>query len=132
MRLGTETGSVINHVHSRAVIGQPEPVVGMGATVLLWTDRHAATIVSVQKLGADVFVSVQHDRARVVAGNTMDGSAEYEFEPNRQGRLEHFRSRNGGAWQQVVFAMETQRWRKSATAHGLRIGARDEYRDPSF
>ncbi len=44
MKLGTQTGSVINHLHSRAVIGQPEPVVGMGATMLLWSDRRACTI----------------------------------------------------------------------------------------
>lgn len=32
MKLGTQTGSVINHLYSRGVIGQPTPEVGMGAT----------------------------------------------------------------------------------------------------
>ena len=34
MKLGSQTGSVINHLYSRAVIGQPKPKVGMGCTLL--------------------------------------------------------------------------------------------------
>ena len=44
MNLGTETGSVMNHLMSRMVRGEPAPRVGMGATLLSWTDRHAATV----------------------------------------------------------------------------------------
>ena len=32
MKLGTETGSMTNHIYSRATKGQPDPAVGMGAT----------------------------------------------------------------------------------------------------
>jgi hypothetical protein len=34
MRIGTQTNSLVNHLYSRAVNGQPEPVIGMGATLL--------------------------------------------------------------------------------------------------
>lgn len=42
MKLGTQTGSLMNHLYSRGQ--EQEPVVGEGATVLLWTDRHAYTV----------------------------------------------------------------------------------------
>lgn len=45
MKLETETASVMNHLMSRATVGHPESVVGMGATILMWTDRRAATII---------------------------------------------------------------------------------------
>ncbi|MBI0325563.1 hypothetical protein [Burkholderia plantarii] len=41
---------LVNHLQARAVIGQPEPVVGMGVTILAWTDRYAGTIVKIEKL----------------------------------------------------------------------------------
>ena len=45
LRLGTETGSLVNHVWSRTRPVGPEDVCeGMGATFLSWTDRHAATV----------------------------------------------------------------------------------------
>ena len=34
MKLGSQTGSVINHLLARGTIGQPEVKVGMGATIL--------------------------------------------------------------------------------------------------
>lgn len=133
MKLGTQTGSVINHLHSRAVIGQPEPVVGMGATVLLWSDRHAATITNVQQVRGKLIVTAQNDHATVVAGSGHDGSAEYRYSRNPGGSENHFRREDDGRWQQVVINRQTGRWGKvSCGGHGLRIGERDEYCDPSF
>lgn len=131
MKLGTQTGSVINHLHSRAVIGQPEPVVGMGATMLLWTDRSACTIVNVQQVRGKTIVTVQTDHATVIAGSSHDGSAEYRYNPNPKGGEYHFRREADGRWQQVAISNQTGRWGK-AGGRGLRIGERDEYRDPSF
>lgn len=132
MNLGTQTGSVINHLHSRAVIGQPEPVFGMGATVLLWTDRHAATITNVQTVRGKLIVTVQRDHATVVAGSGHDGSAEYSYAPNPRGSEDHFRREEDGRWQQVVINRQTGRWGKVKSGRGLRIGEREEYCDPSF
>lgn len=131
MKLGTQTGSVINHLHSRAVIGQPEPVVGMGATMLLWADRSACTIVNVQQVRGKTIVTVQRDRAKVVAGSSHDGSAEYEYGRNPFATEYHFRREADGRWQQVVINRQTGRWGK-VDGLGLRIGVRDEYCDPSF
>ena len=131
MKLGTQTSSIVNHLHSRAVIGQPEPAVGMGATMLLWSDRCACTIINVQQVRGKTIVTVQTDRATVTAGSSHDGSAEYSYARNPQGSEHHFRRKNDGRWQQVVINRQTGRWGK-ASGRGLRIGERDEYRDPSF
>lgn len=102
MKLGTQTGSVINHLQSRAVIGQPEPVVGMGATMLLWSDRRACTITNVQLVRGKTIVTVQTDRTTVTAGSSHDGSAEYSYARNPHGSECHFRREDGGRWQQVL------------------------------
>ena len=61
MRPGTDTGSAMNALYSRMTKGQPEPVVGMGATILAWTDRYAATIASVEGEPGRWVVGVQED-----------------------------------------------------------------------
>jgi hypothetical protein len=135
MKLGTQTNSVMNHLMSRATLGQPEPVVGMGATLLGWTDRHAGTIVEVlpQKNGG-VIVKVQYDTAKVVAGSTMSEDQTWEFERNPQGAIECFRrgADSSGAWDRVQYSVVTKRWRKFKSGKGLVIGRRDHYRDPSY
>jgi len=131
MKLGTQTGSVINHLHSRATLGQPVPVIGMGVTLLLWSDRHAGSITNVQRVRGKTIITVQEDRATVVSGGTHDGSAVYEFNRNPGGSESCWRCDVDGRWQSVVISRETGRWGK-AGSNGLRIGAREEYRDPSF
>jgi hypothetical protein len=76
MKLGSQTGSVINHLQSRAVIGQPEPKPGMGCTILKWSDRGAATIFRVFQVGKATIIETRDDHARVIAGSGHDGSAE--------------------------------------------------------
>ena len=131
MNLGTQTGSVINHLHSRAVIGQPEPKHGMGCTILKWSDRDAATIFRVFQVGKATIVETRDDHARVIAGSSHDGSAEYEHKIDVRGHARHFRRKPDGMWECVYMNKDTGRWNKS-TRVGLRIGDRDSYRDPSF
>lgn len=102
LQLGTETGSLINHLYSRATRGQPAPEVGMGATVLSWTDRRAATVVSVEptKQGGWI-VGVQEDRAKVISGSTHDGSAVYEYTRDPEGWVFHWRFEEGKGWRGV-------------------------------
>lgn len=135
MKLGTQTGSVINHLHSRAVIGEPTPVVGMGVTILGWTDRHAGTIYSVTEITSKAYqyvIEVGIDDAKVVAGSSHDGSAQYEFtqRPDRP-RSTYRKNRKTGFWEGAAINAETGRLVKSG-GKGLRIGEREEYRDPSF
>jgi hypothetical protein len=133
LRAGTDTGSLMNHLQSRMTKGQPKAEVGMGATLLGWTDRYAATIVAVEGdgLSAGTIITVQNDRARVVSGSTMDGSAEYEYERNPNAPTRLFRLSRKGFWEGVFRNPETGRWNKSGNGV-CRIGGRQEYRDPHF
>lgn len=131
MRLGTQTNSLTNHILSRAVIGQPEPEVGMGATILCWTDRNAATITKVWTWRKSMFVTVQEDTAKRVDKNGLSECQVYEFSPNPNGATYTFRRLGDGRWQGAHFNTKTQRWSKSE-GEGLRIGERNKYRDFSF
>lgn len=131
MNLGTETGSLINHLHSRAVVGQPAPVAGMGATVLGWSDRRAGTVFRVFKVGSRTIVEVRRDRATLISGDAHKFSPIYSYAVNVRGAVDHFRMEADGRWTAVVFKESTSRWIKSGGA-GLLLGARDEHFDLSF
>lgn len=136
MRPRTETASLVNHLDSRAVIGQPVPVVGMGATLLSWTDRHAATITKVEHLPKEPSFSelwrieVCQDIATVIAGSAHDGSAEYAFRRDERASPLTFQSGPNGRWKQVRKSARG-RW-CAVDGYGLRIGEREEYRYPCF
>ena len=131
MKLGTQTGSLVNHLYARGVIGQPEPVVGMGATILSWTDRHAATIVNVATIGTKLHVEVQPDRATRTDTNGMSESQTYVYERDPGARSLMYRREKNGMWVNVTYNPETKRWAKTG-GEGLRIGDRHEYRDFCF
>lgn len=130
MKLGTETNSLINHLHSRMVEGQPEPQIGMGATILSWSDRYAATVTAwdVKKM----IVTIRRDTATRIDKNGMSESQEWTYEPDPNGTLYTFRQdKRSGAWNEVAFKPETGRWSKTG-GYGLRIGVRNEFFDFSF
>lgn len=127
MKAGTDTGSLVNHLYSRAVKGQPEPEVGMGATLLAWTDRYPATIVAVE----GNIITVREDNSRRVDHNGMSETQDYEFTPNPDGYESNYRREKDGTWSLVVKNETTGRWNKRS-GNGLRIGSRDKYHDFSF
>jgi hypothetical protein len=114
MRLGTETGSVLNHLMSGG--GQPAPAVGMAATVLYWSDRHAATVIKVTAKT----VTVQEDKAVRTDQNGMSEVQQYDYSPDPEGRVLTFRLNKKGAYVN----------RKSG--RGLLLGVRRHYHDYSF
>lgn len=111
MRLGTQTGSGMNHFMTTA--RQLEPVVGMGATVCCWTDRHAGTIVKVTPCQ----IHLQYDTATRTDDNGMSESQSYDYEPNPNAPV-------------VVFRKTKQGWKSQGK--GLLIGFRQHYHDYSF
>jgi hypothetical protein len=134
MKLGTQTASISNHIYSRAVIGQPEPEVGMGATILCWTDRHAATIVEVFASGRDLYIVVQEDNCTRKDKNGMSESQEWDCSPDPRMMKHTFRrgwNEQDGRWQKVWFNKKTTRWNK-VEGEGLLIGQRKHYHDFSF
>lgn len=114
MKLGTETASLTNYLMS-GTVGAPEPAVGMGATILMWTDRHAATIVKVTRTQ----VHVQRDTATRVDDNGQSEVQDYIFTPDTKAPVEVFRKTKTG-------------YRMAGGGSSLRIGERDEYHDYSF
>jgi hypothetical protein len=134
MKLGSETNSLVNHLYSRQTRGQPEPVVGMGATLLSWTDRHAATIVSVEKLASKRYgylIGVCADIAKRVDGNGMSEDQTYEYSPGSQEHVALYASKVGtGEWVSV-YRNDKGRLLKHGGG-GLRIGSRETYHDFSF
>ena len=102
-----------------------EPEVGMGATVCMYTDRHAATIVEVKRnaKGVVIAVAAQRDKAIRIDGNGMSDAQSYRYEADPDARI-------------VWFTLRTDRWvakgqaKKDGTS--LAIGHRREYYDYSF
>jgi hypothetical protein len=94
---------------------EPSPLVGMGCTLLFWTDRHAGTVIAVSPSGHKV--TVREDKAIRTDSNGMSESQNYRFEPDPDGRV-HTLYRQGDG-----------RYGKSPR---LVLGVRGAYHDYSF
>lgn len=131
MKLGTQTASLTNHIYSRAVKGQPAPEVGMGATMLAWTDRYAGTIIEIFNIGKSVCLVVQEDHAKRIDKNGLSECQQYAYSANPNGAKRTFRQSNDGTWKEGYVNAVTKRWR-TVGGYGLRIGDRQQYRDFTF
>lgn len=129
LHLGKQTGSVTNHIYSRAVKGMPEPKIGMGATFLHWTDRSAGTIVRVFSIGNDLAIEVQGDHAKRTDKNGFSEMQTYEYTRNLEAPITTWRFKDN-RWQKMIKNPDTGRWNKGDG--GLYIGSRDTYWDPCF
>jgi len=130
LRLGTQTGSLINNIMSRSVIGEPLPEIGMGATMLSWTDRNPATIVSVFTKGKTQYIGVNEDDATRTDSNGYSESQTYEFSFNPSVYMHYFRKTSKGTWEGCYINQDTGRFVKGNGS--VSIGQRDKYWDPSF
>jgi len=103
---------------------QSAPAIGDGATVLMWSDRHAATIIGIKyfKTGARAgqisSVVVQEDKAIRVDGLGMSDAQTYTYERDLTGCIREFKVTKTGAFKN--------------DGMGLMIGARRHYYDYSF
>jgi hypothetical protein len=132
MKLGSQTGSMVNHLYSRMVLNAPKVKVGDGATLLSWTDRHAGTVIEVlEKKGDVAFIRVQMDNAKRIDGNGFSENQEYEYTPNLEGPIYVFKREKDGRWSECSKNTVTGRWNKR-DGHGLRVGVRESYHDFSF
>ena len=118
MKLGTETASVINQILSSPSAVTPE--VGMGATIIGWTDRAAATICRIYTNQKTVVV--RRDNATRVDNNGMSDAQQWACSPNPSAAEEFFTLRKNGQWV------------RSGSRNGERllIGVRKHYYDFSF
>ena len=102
-----------------------EPEVGMGATVLYWTDRSAATIMKVSDNKKSIWIS--HDKAIRVDKNGMSDAQEYTYET--------LNVDNPDLWEEYTLRKNGKYYKKGDTIRScpsLLIGSRREYYDYSF
>lgn len=113
-------GSLTNRIQEGAT---PTPKVGDGATILMYSDRHAATVIEV--LGSRrVVIVIQEDKATRTDERGESEAQEYEYAPDPNGRKHRVTLRKAGRW---IIEGESA---KNGTA--VAFGFRDEYRDFSF
>lgn len=126
MKLGTQTGSLMNHIYSR--VTNPQPEVGMGVTICMWSDRHAGTIVAIEK---DILV-VADDDVKRIDSNGISESQEYKYTTNPNNRKTYWKKDKSGKYCEYYMNRDTNRYNKCGTGCHLGIGYRQEYYDFSF
>lgn len=92
--------------------------VGDGATLVMYTDRKACTVIDIQRNGR--VVTIQEDHAIRTDTKGMSESQVYRFEPNPEGTIHSVTKRRDG----------TYKVRGSQTP--VVIGHRSHYYDYSF
>ena len=128
MKLGRETGSLVNHIYSRAVTKEPITI-GMGCTLLHWSDRHPATVIEIFTKGKFSYVKVQEDHAVRIDKNGISESQEYKYARNENGSITYWRLKND-TWENVYIDPDTNRFKKGCGS--ICFGIREEYYDYSF
>lgn len=92
------------------------PTVGMGATMVMWTDRLPFTVIAVSKSGKTV--TVQEDNAVRMDGNGMSECQTYVFTRNPEGAIFKVRKLKNGQW--------------ACKGQKFTLGSRSKYHDYSF
>ena len=114
------TGNLVNLIYERSA--NPAPIVGDGATILSWSDRHAGTIIEVANGGKTI--TVQEDLVTRMDSNGLSDAQSYDYERNPNGSTTIFTLRKNGRW---VTQGESMRG-----GRGVSLGVRDHYFDYSF
>ena len=129
LKAGTETGSLVNYIISGESPAVPE--VGMGATIIMWTDRKAATIIEVikNKKGVIKEITIQDDIAVRADKNGLSESQTYDYTPNLAGRTHIARLLKSG-WK-ILEGKDGESGR-NIYGSGLWIGKRCAYHDYNF
>jgi len=115
-----ETGSVIN-----MVLGQTKslkPVVGMGVTEILWSDREPYEVIAVKD---DRHITIRkYDYIRT-DDNGMSECQEYNYISNPDGKIKHLFLTKKGVWRERIGKREL------GTTRFL-VGKAERYYDFSF
>jgi hypothetical protein len=115
MTRGGRHGSLVNHLMDRSL--SPVPVVGMGATELMWSDRHPYTIIAVND---EKHVVVQEDTSvRVPGSNYHDNK--WTITQNPYGATKRLSLRKDRRWKLV-----------GHTDPSFLLGSRQKYYDTTF
>ena len=129
MSPGTQTGSLINYLSSGSK--SPAPVIGMGGTVLHWTDRHAVTVVSIAVGGKSILT--RDDIAIRTDANGMSDAQSYSFEQDPNGAERRWKLANDGTWRAAqTSASGRVLFVGGGKGERLALGYRSHYHDFSF
>ena len=112
-----EYGSLTNLMMGNSK-SEDEPKVGMGATVILYTDRHACTVIKVSDSKKTFWM--QRDNAKRTDNRGMSEDQDWEYTPNPKGAVYEVRKNRKGVWKTIGSKMT------------VRLGEREEYYDFSF
>lgn len=129
MSAGSQTGSFINHIISGSQ--SPAPVLGMGGTILGWTDRQAATVVSIAKDGKSLLT--RDDIAIRTDKNGMSESQSYDFQQDDNGIERQWKLAKDGSWRSAEISPKGRVvFTDGGQGKRLVLGKRDHYYDFSF
>lgn len=132
MKLGTQTGSLVNHIMANTVTSEIKE--GTHATFLSWTDRSPGTIVKVFKKGAYTYLNVRSDDVVFGEGElTNEFGKAYKIVDGDSEYFSTFRFKTDGTsgFQKVTVNPDTGRYIKIGDG-GLSVGTREYYYDPHF
>lgn len=127
MKLGTQTGSLMNHIMANTVTSEIKA--GTPATFLSWTDRHPGTVIDVTKKGKFTYLKVRRDD--VVYHE--DRSGKFDIVDGSDDNFYTFRFKTDGSsgFQKVGINPDSGRYVKIGDG-GLTVGTREYYYDPHF
>jgi hypothetical protein len=103
-----------------------DPQPGDPATILAWTDRYAGTVLYVD----GDRIGIQRDRAVLVSGPEHDGSAQYDFRRDYNGRVFHFEMTRDGFRETLRTGPHGLCREQDGQGYGLVIGEKEEWHDP--
>lgn len=96
--------------------------VGMGVTEILYSDKHAYTVIEVSKSGKKA--SIQRDTATRTDDNGLSEVQSYRYEENLDGEIQQIKLYADGLWHINK--------RGKGKGNVVVVGIRHEYRDPTF
>lgn len=108
-------GNLINRVLEAK--GAPEPMPGMGATKMMWSDRKAYHVTRVSPTGRTVWIR----RAEVTPHRDDHGVLRFDVSPGRESRPE-----------EAVRQDRHGRWKVLGSGIRVMFGYADEYFDEGF
>lgn len=111
-----ETNSLQNLLMANTV-GCPRPEIGMGVTIIGWTDRHPGTVTWVSPSGKTLRFR-EDDYRRTDDRGMTDSGQQYEFTPNPAAPEREARLTSKGRWR--------------AKGQSIVVGRREKYHDFSF
>lgn len=121
------SGSLANRIMEAAEGVDPHSVeVGMGCTILMFTDRKPATVVEVIKRdnGKVHAIVIQEDRARRLDKNGFSESQDYEYTPNTDAFKATYTLRSNNRF--------VRKYDDMNTGQKVFVGKREKYHDFSF